>query len=93
MPVTCVYKHVNEVTRTTVEDVTQVVEEDNIISDDQLSSVVSRMNNINNESDSHLTEQEQIVYEILRKKQEINAIQVKERSADDKKQLEQYNGN
>ena len=53
MPVTFVYKHVDEVTRTTVEYGTQVVEEKNTISDDHLSSVVSRMNNINIESDSH----------------------------------------
>jgi len=40
MPVTCLYKHVDEVTRRTVEDVTEVVDsDDNIISDDQLSSV------------------------------------------------------
>ena len=61
------------------------MEEDNIISDKHLSSVVLRMNNINNRSDSHLTEQEQIVYEILKKKQEIYGIQVKERSANEKK--------
>ena len=48
------------------------------------------MNNINNESDSHLTEQEQIVYEIFKKKQEIIAIEVKEIRAEEKKQLKQY---
>ena len=71
-----VYKHVDEVTRTTVEDVTQVMEEDNIISDDQLSTVEDVTQVV--ESDSHLTEEEQKVYEILTKKQEINAIAVKE---------------
>ena len=39
MPVTIVCKHVDEDTKTTVKDVKQVVEEDNIISDDHLSSV------------------------------------------------------
>ena len=43
MPVTCVYKHIDEVTRRTVEDVTEVVDSDNnIISDDQLSSVENK---------------------------------------------------
>ena len=78
------YKHIDEVTRTTVEDVIEVVKENNDINDVHLSSVVSRMNNINNESESHLTEAEQIVYEILRKKQEINVTQVKERCTDEK---------
>ena len=57
----------DEVIRTTVKDVTQVVE-----------------------SDSPLTDEQQKVYEILKKKQEINAIAVKERSADENKKLEQY---
>ena len=42
------------------------------------------------ESDSHLTDEEQKVYAILKKKQEINAIAVKERSADENNQLRQY---
>ena len=42
-------------TITTNEDVTQFVEEENIISDDQFSPVVFRINKINNESDYHLT--------------------------------------
>jgi len=58
---------IDEVTRTTVQDVTQVVE-----------------------SDSPLTDEQQKVYEILKKKQEINAIAVKERSADENKKLKQY---
>jgi len=37
--VTCVYKHVVQVTRRTGEDVTQIIEEDNIITDEQLSTV------------------------------------------------------
>ena len=57
----------DEVIRTTVKDVTQVVE-----------------------SDSPLTDEQQEVYEILKKKQEINAIAVKERSADENKKLKQY---
>ncbi len=57
----------DEVTRTTVEDVRPVVE-----------------------SDSPLTDEQQKVYEILKKKQEINAIAVKERSADENKKLKQY---
>merc|ERR1712105_57289 len=42
------------------------------------------------ESDSPLTDEQQEVYEILKKKQEINAIAVKERSADENKKLKQY---
>ena len=56
-----------EVTRTTVQDVTQVVE-----------------------SDSPLTDEQQEVYEILKKKQEINSIAVTERSAYENNQLRQY---
>ena len=52
-PVTCICKHIDEVTKTIVEDVTQVV---------------SRMNYINNESDFHITKEEQIFYEVLQKK-------------------------
>jgi len=37
------------------------------------------------ESDSHLTEEEKEVYEILKKKQDILAKAVKERSDDEKK--------
>ena len=48
------------------------MEEDNIISDDQLSTVEDVTEVM--ESDSHLTEEEQKVYEILKKQQEINAI-------------------
>ena len=55
-PVTCICKHIDEVTKTIVEDVTQVA---------------SRMNNINNESDFHFTKEEQIVYEVLQKKRRI----------------------
>ena len=44
---------IDEVTKTIVEDVTQVV---------------SRMNYINNESDFCFTKEEQIVYEVLQKK-------------------------
>ena len=54
--------HIDEVTKTIVEDLTQVV---------------SRMNYINNESDFHITKEEQIVYEVLQKKI-LNAIAVKE---------------
>ena len=54
--------HIDEVTKTIVEDVTQVV---------------SRMNYINNESDFHITKEEPIVYEVLQKKI-LNAIAVKE---------------
>ena len=32
MPVTCLYKHVDEVTRTTIEDLTQVISRMNYIS-------------------------------------------------------------
>merc|ERR1712074_300206 len=42
------------------------------------------------ESDSHLTKEQQEVYEILKKKQEINAIAAKKRSADENKKLKQY---
>merc|ERR1712030_3014 len=42
------------------------------------------------ESDSPLTDEQQEVYEILKKKQEIHAIAVKERSADENKKLAQY---
>ena len=42
------------------------------------------------ESDSHLTKEQQEVYEILKKKQEILAIAAKKRSADEKKKLVQY---
>ncbi len=42
------------------------------------------------ESDSPLTDEQQEVYDILKKKQEINAIAVKERSADENKKLKQY---
>ena len=54
--------HIDEVIKTIVEDVTQVV---------------SRMNYINNESDFHITKEEQIFYEVLQKKI-LNAIAVKE---------------
>ena len=69
IPVTCICKHIDEVTKTIVEDVTQVV---------------SRMNYINNESDFHFTKEEQIVYEVLQKKKELNAIAVKERGVYEK---------
>ena len=52
-PVTFICKHIDEVTKTIVEDVTQVV---------------SGMNYINNESDFHFTKEEQIVYEVLQRK-------------------------
>merc|ERR1712105_170382 len=42
------------------------------------------------ESDSHLTKEQQEVYEILKKKQEILAIAAKKRSADENKKLVQY---
>ena len=89
MPVTCVYKHVDEVTRTTFEDVTQVMEEDNIITDDQLSTVEEVTQVV--DSDCNLTEEEQKVYELLLKRKQIMAIAAKERSGDEKKQLQQYN--
>merc|ERR1712105_157258 len=42
------------------------------------------------ESDSHLTKEQQEVYEILKKKQEILAIAAKKRSTDENKKLVQY---
>merc|ERR1712105_87591 len=42
------------------------------------------------ESDSHLTDEQQEVYEILKKTQEIHAIAAKKRSADENKKLAQY---
>ena len=50
---------------------------------EDVTQVVSRMNYINNESDFHFTKEEQIVYEVLQKK-ELNAIAVKERGVYEK---------
>ena len=59
MPVTCVYKHVDEVTRRTVEHVTEVVHsDDNINSDDQLSSVEDVPEVVN--SDDNIISDEQL---------------------------------
>ena len=87
--VTCVYKHVVPVTRRTSEDVTPIMEEYNIITDDQLSTVEEVTQVV--DSDCNLTEEEQEVYELLLRKKQIMAIAAKERSGDEKKQLQQYN--
>ena len=87
--VTYVYKHVVPVTRRSNEDVTPIMEEYNIITDDQLSTVEEVTQVV--DSDCNLTEEEQEVYELLLRKKQIMAIAAKERSGDEKKQLQQYN--
>ena len=81
--VTCVYKLVVEVTRRTGEDVIQVMEEYNIITDDQLSTVEEVTQVV--DSDYNLTEEEQKVYELILKKQEIMAIAAKNKEVQKEK--------
>ena len=83
MPVTCEYKHVVSVTRRTGEDVIQVMEEYNIITDDQLSTVKEVTQVV--DSDYNLTEEEQKVYELILKKQEIMAIAAKNKEVQKEK--------
>jgi len=62
---------------------------DNIITDDQLSTVEEVTQVVY--SGCKLTEEQEKVYEVLLKTQEIMAIALKERSSEEQKQLKQHN--